>query len=127
MGIKPESIHFFGTLPWEGIADKMKNAHALILFSNYENLPCVIVESMASGMAVISTKVGGISEHITPSNGILVEKGNENELFQALESFVSKQAHFESELIRSYAENHFSKKAIAQAFDRIYDRAISTK
>ncbi|MFY7970529.1 MAG: glycosyltransferase [Flavobacteriales bacterium] len=127
LGIRPESIHFFGTLPWEGIAAKMQEAHALVLFSNYENLPCVIVESMASGMAVISSNVGGIAEHIQPTNGILVEKGNEVQLLDALQQFVATHHQFDPISIRTYAENNFSLPAVAASFDRVYTRAINNK
>ena len=82
---------------------------------------------MASGMAVISSNVGGIAEHIQPTNGILVEKGNEVQLLDALQQFVATHHQFDPISIRTYAENNFSLPAVAASFDRVYTRAINNK
>ncbi|MCC6599381.1 MAG: glycosyltransferase, partial [Crocinitomicaceae bacterium] len=72
--IPSESISFFGEQTWDFIAKKMTASHCLLLFSNYENLPCVIAEALASGIPVISTATGGIGEHISEDRGVLVQK-----------------------------------------------------
>jgi glycosyltransferase involved in cell wall biosynthesis len=124
LAIRSTSISFFGTISWVEVAEKMKHKHALVLFSNYENLPCVIVEALASGLAIVSSKVGGISEHITHERGILVEPKNEDELLAALCKFVEQPLRFAPIPLRTYAELHFSQEAIAFAFDTLYTRAL---
>lgn len=123
--IRPESISFFGEKKWNEIAALMQQSHCLLMFSNYENLPCVIVEAMASGMAVISTDVGGIKEHVDSSRGILVTKGNENELLTSLQNFRMKATSFDTASLRKYAEDHFSVNNVATAFDSIYRKVLS--
>ena len=125
LGIAPSRITWFGEVPWEDVAAKMQSSHALILFSHYENLPCVIVEAMACGLGIISTRVGGISEHITPERGILVEPTNESELYLAISCVCENPHQFNRTEQRNYAVNHFSQQAIAQQFDRIYRDAIA--
>lgn len=124
LSIRSASISFFGTLSWAEVAEKMKHKHALLLFSNYENLPCVIIEALASGMAIVSSKVGGISEHITNERGLLVEPKNEDELLAALCEFVEKPLRFAPIPLREYAELHFSQQAVGLAFDKLYTSAI---
>ena len=125
LGIAPSRIAWFGEVPWEDVAAKMQSSHALILFSNYENLPCVIVEAMACGLGIISSRVGGISEHITTERGILVEPANESQLYSAISSVCENPHQFNRAEQRNYAVNHFSQQAIAQQFDRIYREAIA--
>jgi len=120
MGIPKESISFFGEKKWSEIAEYMQKSHCLILFSNYENLPCVIVESLASGMAVISTRVGGISEHINKDRGILISKGDEAALLKALQDFTTAIDLYMPLSLRKYAEENFSIPSVAEAYDRVY-------
>ncbi len=125
LGIDREKISFQGTSPIESIAEAMQNSDCFVLFSNYENLPCVIGESFASGIPVISTDVGGINEHLNSERGILIEKGNENALTEAMLQVAKNGATFDRNSLRTYAEKHFSQEAICAAFNEVY--AAATK
>jgi glycosyltransferase involved in cell wall biosynthesis len=120
LGIRPESIDFFGETTWEGVAQKMESSHALLLFSNYENLPCVIVEALTCGLPVISTRVGGISEHISSERGILVERGDEDALQHAIETLAGDIHSYNQTALRTYALERFSNEAVAEAFEKVY-------
>ncbi len=124
LGIRAESIDYFGEIPWQEVAHTMEKSHALLLFSNYENLPCVIVEALACGLPIISTRVGGISEHITQDKGILVETGDEPALVSAIENMASTIQTYDSLALRNYAVENFSNEAIARAFEEIYCRVV---
>jgi glycosyltransferase involved in cell wall biosynthesis len=127
LGIPEESIAFFGELPWSGIAELMQQSHALLMFSRYENLPCVIVEALASGMQVVSSRVGGIAEHISKERGVLVTSENHDELVNALVNFKFDTDQNTSNALRAYAVSHFSKPAIAKAFTEVYQQALTKK
>lgn len=82
---KSNLIKDFGVNPLGEIMDKEKieneyKAMNILLVTSYrEGFPVVIMEAMAQSVVPISTKVGGISEHIkNHENGILVNN-NENE------------------------------------------------
>lgn len=47
------------------------NTDILILVSETEGFPLVIIEAMAAGCAIISTPVGDIPYHVSPNNGFL--------------------------------------------------------
>lgn len=124
LGIPKEQIEFAGEQPLETIAELMRQANGFVLFSNYENLPCVIGESFASGTPVISSDVGGISEHMPTFGGKLVEKGNEKALIDAMEQMLLTT--YSSQKLRSYAETNFSVEAIANAYSELYSLALKT-
>ncbi|RZL26911.1 MAG: glycosyltransferase, partial [Pedobacter sp.] len=67
------NVNFTGFLYGSDVVREIKKACALVLFSNYENQPVVITESLSLGVPVIATTVGGIPEMIDDSNGILVK------------------------------------------------------
>lgn len=57
-----------------------------VLSSLWEGCPNVLLEAMANKLPVISTNVGGASEIISHlKNGYLIESGNTEELFRAME------------------------------------------
>jgi glycosyltransferase involved in cell wall biosynthesis len=125
LNIPSANITYFGEKTWAEIARLMQDSHCLVMFSNYENLPCVIVEALASGMHIVSTKVGGISEHINEQRGVLIAPKNASELEQAILNYKHTYINDQRVVLRSYAEERFSKPSIANAFDQIYSDVLS--
>lgn len=109
-------------LPHEKVADHMRNSDALLMFSNDENFPCVIVEALCSGMMVITSDAGGSGEAINPGNGIVVPVGNEDALASAILDLMSSRSHYNVEAIRKDAVAKFSYPIIGKQFRELYRR-----
>lgn len=117
-------VTFYPTMTTSEISEMIKSSSALLLFSNYENFPCVIAESMMLGKPIISTDVNGIPEHVHPENGVLVSKGDEIGLEKAISGFLDNKFHFDSNEIHSYAFKHFSYQEVGKSFDRVYRKVL---
>ncbi len=117
-------IKTFPMLTSKEVSDKMRNSNCFILFSDYENFPCVLLESLSTGTPAIATKVGGIPEILNEKNGILI--GNsEDELYYAMKKVLTAQIHFdEPEKLHEYVENRFSVDKISHKFDCIYRQIL---
>ncbi|MCC5915759.1 MAG: glycosyltransferase family 4 protein [Cryomorphaceae bacterium] len=122
MGLFPGHVIVEGEKSIKEIADKMHRANAFVLFSRYENFPCVIAEAWASGIPVIATDVGGISEHLNEENGILVPNEDESALLEAMRTMYSQHSRYNAELIAKYAHRHFGVEAIGKAFYDYYQK-----
>jgi glycosyltransferase involved in cell wall biosynthesis len=71
----------------------LATADAFILPSYHEGLPMSMLESMAWGLPVIVTPVGGIPEVIRHhENGLLVEPGNQSQLTQAMQKLIRDES-----------------------------------
>jgi len=125
--ISAKTIEFFGEKKPIEISQLMNKSHCLILFSNYENLPVVIVEAMASGLFILSTRVGGIAEHVDDTKGLLINAGDELELEKTIITAMEKLKTFNGEESRNYAINHFSKIRISQQYDAVYHTVLNKK
>lgn len=55
-----ESVEFLGSLSPEEIAMELKNATCTVLVSYQETAPLIISESMAAGVPVVASNVGGV-------------------------------------------------------------------
>ena len=74
----PSNCHFLGNIPNAGAF--CSKADLLMLPSNYEGLPMVILEAMSFGKPVVASNVGGVSEIVRNDvNGYVLE--NDPQLF----------------------------------------------
>lgn len=118
-------IKTFGILKLEEVAEKMRKSNCFVLFSTYENLPCVLLESLSSGTPVIATKVGGIPEMINEKKGILISNSAE-ELYQEMKNMLQQKHTFDSPHdLHQYIVARFSKRVIANKFDLIYRQVLA--
>jgi glycosyltransferase involved in cell wall biosynthesis len=126
-GLFETCIFFTGVISYEEVAEQFRKADALIMFSRYENLPCVILEALCSGLPVITTDVGGIREVINEKNGILIPAENENELLAAAEYLLENLEKYNKESIASSAQKIFNYEIVGKQFDEVYKTVISLK
>lgn len=128
MNLTEPCVSFSGPQNIEEVAQGMQRADALVLFSRKENFPCVIAEAWATGIPVISTDVGGISEHLTENcgRGILIPNEDESALRSALLK-LGTEVDIAPDDIRKYAVDHFSIEAVANAYDKVYREALEER
>jgi glycosyltransferase involved in cell wall biosynthesis len=123
LNFKEANIEFIPHISQDKLVAHLQSASLSVLFSDYENLPCVILESFACGTPVISTNVGGISEYFPEKFGHLIEKQNETQLLERiLEEHVNPNSC--SDEMSLYAQEQFSKKTISHAFSKLYEQTI---
>lgn len=117
---------FDGTKSTKEVAEIMRNAHCFLLFSNYENLPCVMVEALASGIPIVSSTAGGIPEHITENLGYLVKPLDESALLDVLNKAIDniKSGKYNSKELSNYAVNNFSYEKVGEKFIELYERIL---
>ena len=121
------TVTFLGKLSSASVAEEMRRAACFVLFSNYENLPCVLIEAQASGLPAVATRVGGVPELLPGDNsrGLLVPAGDEAALADALTAVLQNPTQFDAAALRRHAEAHFSVAAVGQQFRMLY-QSIST-
>ena len=117
-------VIFHGKKTSAEVAQAYQKADFFVLFSNFENLPCVIVEAFASGVPVLSTAVGGISEIVSPERGILIPQGNENALLQTMSQMLDHYQDYDSEAIRKYAIETLAAENIGQQIYQEYQKVL---
>lgn len=111
---------FTGNIPYVQVAAHVRQAHLMLLFSRYENLPCVILEALCCGVPVVATTVGGINEVIDESNGLLVKSEDETALLDAMNKAMDKLATYDRPAIAAAASAQYNYEAIGKAYLRCY-------
>ena len=98
----------------------------LIICSEYEGFPMVLMESMPFGVVPICANVGGISEHISnEENGILIDDMDSGKLSAAfvkhIENLVKNKSVLTllSEQASDYAVSHFDISSFTKAYQEL--------
>jgi glycosyltransferase involved in cell wall biosynthesis len=103
------------------VAPLMREWDVFALSSLWEGLPCAIIEARLLQLPVVAYNVGGIAEVITDKhNGILLQPGDVNGLYQALKT-VALDARLRQSLAK--ADNDltpFSDSVMAQQHAALY-------
>ena len=81
-----------------------KNCAVLICPSHAEGMPTVILEAMASGLAILATDVGAVAELVDFSNGFLMKESSEDNILKGIEFFVNSESDVISQMKRRSIE-----------------------
>lgn len=76
--------HFHGVLDAAGVADRLQNAHVLVLPSRWEGMANVALEAMAAGRPVIVSRCGGVDRFVSPDTGWTVDIDDREALTAAI-------------------------------------------
>lgn len=120
LNIPSANIQFTGLVSYETVAKYLKCSNALVMFSRYENMPCVILESLCCGVPVISSNTGGINEVVNNENGILLEEYSEAALLNAMKEMYKNYEKYNSSKISHQAITKFSYQTIGKKIAQVY-------
>lgn len=96
-------VQFAGRLDSESLRNEYREADCLLLMSQREGMPNVVLESLACGTPVIACDVGGIAEVVdNPAIGTLVRERSAEGLFRAWRE--QQVTRGDQALIRRHAE-----------------------
>jgi glycosyltransferase involved in cell wall biosynthesis len=125
-----QSVSFVGTISHEQIAAEMRNAAMLVQPSLYETFGMPVIEAMASGLPVITSRVGGLAEIVSDGEtGLFVEPGNSLQLAEALMTLLENPARAcaMGAAARSRAFRMFSWEAAVGKLSSCYERLNKSK
>jgi len=113
-------VRFHGLKSKQEVAEFMRKADVFVLPSEWENLPCVIIEAMASGLPIVATTVGGIPEMVNDKIGLLVPPGNSEVLAEAIDYMLDHYQNYDSNEVANYARARYSPEAIGELLRQFY-------
>ena len=114
-------VSFTGLLQGQALADELSSGDFLVLSSNYENMPVVILEALASGLPVVSTNVGGIKEMIDDTKGILVKPRNKEALAEAMIKMIETHKNYDANYLRNSVIEKYGYESVGRFLDSIYN------
>ena len=117
-------VTFLGALSREAVRDLIRRSHAVVSSSDVETFGITLIEAMACGKPVISTRSGGPELFVTESNGLLVPTGDPAALAEAMAQLVRDYARFDPAAIRASIVARFSEAAFIEQTEQIYQELV---
>jgi glycosyltransferase involved in cell wall biosynthesis len=104
-----------------------RKAAVFVLPSHTENLPLVILEAAAAGLAIVTTPVGAIPEILQDGDtAVFVPPGDAGKLRDALRNVLANPGFRQrlGENARVIFRQKFSRERIMGSLDAVYQRAL---
>ena len=118
--------YYLGSVNHSHFRSIVYNASDLfVLPTSADNVPNMLLESMASGVPPLTFDVGGCGEVVrNNSTGFLARAGNYSELLDGINELLCNQTkrNSYSKKCRTYAENNFSQEICAAKYEQIFQR-----
>ena len=109
-----DNVRFTGEQTPMEVCGWLEVSDAFVLFSNYDNTPVVLEESMAVGCPIISSPVGIAIKEVDEETGMIVPRGDEGALAEAMERMMERSGEYDREHIRQKAEKYTYAKVGAE-------------
>lgn len=122
-----EQVEFKGALNRDEVYKVMSNCNIFVLPSKFETFGVVLIEALANGKPVISTRNGGANDIVTDENGILVDIDDIEGLGKAMVDLKLNYNKYNEEEIRNSCINKYSKKIITRQLEKVYSELICKK
>jgi len=119
-GLK-ERVLFLGFR--DDVAQLLEAMDIFVLCSKSEGLPITLIEAMASGKAIVASRVGGIPEVIKDGvNGILISPDNPTELAEALVGLINdptKRVRLGTKAKETFYDR-FTLQSMLRSYEEVY-------
>jgi L-malate glycosyltransferase len=122
-----DKCRFYGFIQPADLPAFMAKLNFFVCSSRYETFCVALIEAMASGLPVVSTRCGGPEDFINSTNGILCDKESVTNLSEAVLWMMKNYTTFNSDLIRRYVSERFSPDAFVRQMTGIYSKALKEK
>jgi glycosyltransferase involved in cell wall biosynthesis len=122
----PDFVEFRGAV--DPVAPLYRQADVLVITSDREGTPNVVLEAMASGLPVVATHVGGIPDLVQHGvTGFLAESADSAALLAALQCIVSDRdlRVRMGDRARAYALAHHALSQLPARLERLYGSVLS--
>jgi glycosyltransferase involved in cell wall biosynthesis len=126
LGLDGDAVQFKGAMAIS--PDVYRQADILVLTSEHEGTPNVVLEAMACGLPVVAFRVGGVPDLVAHGEtGYLVDAGDETAMVEALRSLIEQpeQRARMGTRAREYVQLHHSLHQLPHFLRALYQAVLS--
>lgn len=121
-----KKIIFLGELTRDGVRNLLLKSHVHVSASYFETFGINMIEALSCGVPVIATKSGGPESFINSKNGMLVSRGNIEDLASAMFSCYKNYDRFDFKIIRKECKYKFGNENHTDRLIRIYHSVVGS-
>jgi glycosyltransferase involved in cell wall biosynthesis len=122
------AIAFHGWQPVDRVIERLHDSDVFLLTSNFEGMPVTVMEALASGCPVVSSRVSGIEDYseLPLAQGALetFPVGDITGAVDRLRKVLSLPKRVRQERARKLAEAEFSIETCMTRYESVHSRAV---
>jgi glycosyltransferase involved in cell wall biosynthesis len=124
LGLLPDVVEFRGRVA--DMSTVYREADIMVLTSDYEGTPNVLLEAMACGLPVVATKVGGVPDLVQHNETGKVVAADEEALAEALLMLLNNPGRRREmgERARQYVLHHHSPAILPERLASLYESIL---
>jgi glycosyltransferase involved in cell wall biosynthesis len=119
--------HFTGNIPSSKLAELMRGCDFLVVTSNYETFSLVLIEAMACGMPVITTKCGGPEEIVTSESGKVIPRSDPSALAKAIFEMAREINQYDRHSISNQTFARYERDIVIPQIMKVYEIVIGNR
>lgn len=119
-----KQVHLLGALSKNEVIKQISSCKFFVVSSDFETFSLVLVEALALGKPVISTKCGGPESIINEKNGILVPKGDVFALADGMCKIKDEFRSFDPFKIRQECLTKYSTTTVTERLIELYEQVL---
>src|SRR5690606_12108659 len=119
-----DQVVFLGMLQRHEVLEKVSQANAFVLSSEYETFGGVLVEALALGKPIIATRCGGAESIVTPEVGYLVPPNSVEKLSKAMINLHENKEKFIADNIPPDCDKSYSEGSVIKRLGEIYNQVL---
>jgi glycosyltransferase involved in cell wall biosynthesis len=123
-----DRVDFLGAVDAESVPGLLNRATLLVMSSDYEGLPVVLIEAARQGRPAVATAVSGVPEAVIHGEtGLLVEPDAPDALAGAITTLLDDPGRAQrfGEAARRHFMDNFSLEACATSYEHLYEGAVA--
>lgn len=117
-----KQVTMLGAVKQAKLVELHRLASVCILTSAYEGLPLVVLEALACGTPVVTTRCGDIPEVLTPESGIICEARTPMAIATAIQSVLQQPNLYSSEACVLAAQPYSAREVICHVYNDMLQR-----
>lgn len=111
---------FYGSCQHEQVFAIDSEMDFIVSASIFESFGCAVAEAAMLGKPIVATKSGGVESIVNSNNGILVEKGSVQSIYEGLTWMCEHYQQYDAWNISEQAQKKFAIESISQKYIDIY-------
>lgn len=117
-------VSMLGSINPSELADLQRLSSAFVLSSAYEGFPLVVLEALACGTPVVTTRAGETPRLLEANSGVVCEERSPHELASAIHSVLSQPERYTANACINNAAPYSAETVIHSVYEGMLERWI---
>lgn len=117
-----EQVTMLGAVKPDRLADLHRLASVCVLTSAYEGLPLVVLEALACGTPIVTTRAGDTPNVLTDHSGVVCQERTPESVAESLRQVLHNPDHFSPQACIQAAAPYGAKQVIHGIYDAMLQR-----